>query len=48
MWHSHFNKLFAEVFCIEGQESLDLVDMVEMVEERFPGDKVSETSKYLM
>jgi hypothetical protein len=25
-----------------------LEDMVEMVEERFPGDKVSETSKYLM
>ena len=75
MWHSHFNKLFAEVFCIEGQESLDtallyltcsslnlkiwssltiskvatlMVDMVEMVEERFPGDKLSDMSKYLM
>ena len=76
MWHSHFNKLFAEVVCMEGQESLDrhraalpdlqqfeskiwssltsskmatlLVEMVEMAEERFPGDKVSDTSKYLM
>ena len=73
--HSHFIKLFAELFCYEGQESLDaallyltcsslnlkiwssltsskmatlLVDMVEMVEERFPGDKLSDTSKYLM
>ena len=30
------------------KKAILLVDMVEMVEEQFPGDKVSDTSKYLI